>query len=185
MRLILASCLSADLRTPLLALSIFTDRLPTRGHTAWCDWRMDGAIARVVIEGKMTGELGQKLLIGGADRVGAERLLLFGFGPASSMDAERLQRAVALMAADVTKLKLEGWSLGVMGRELDAIPYRDAAASTLGGLLQAGGGEDAVCLVEEEPERYGLLVREAPMWLRAMESTYGQTCELSLEDGEG
>jgi hypothetical protein len=146
---------------------------------------MDGAISRMVIEGKLTGELGNKVLIGGADRVGAERLLLFGFGLASSMDAERLQQAVALMTADVTKLKLQKWNLGVMGRELEAIPYRDAAASTLGGLLQAGASGADVCLVEEEPDRYGLLLREVPLWLRAMESTYGHTCELNLEDGEG
>lgn len=182
MRLILARRPSTDLRTPLLALSLFSDRLPTRGQTAWCDWRLDGAITSLVLEGRLTGQLGQKVLLGGADRVGAERLLLFGFGSASAIDPDGLQRAVALLAADVAKLRLGGWSLGVMGRELDTISYRDAAASTLTGLLRAGERKESVRIIEEEPERFGLLVRETPTWLRVMAGMHGHACELVLED---
>ncbi|MDV2479318.1 MAG: M17 family peptidase N-terminal domain-containing protein [bacterium] len=182
MRLILARRPFTDLQTPLLVLSLFSDRLPTRGHTAWCDWRLDGAIASLVLDGILTGQLGQKHLIGGADRVGAERVLLFGFGPASAMNPKKLQKAVALAAADVAKLKLGGWSLGVMGRELEAISYQDAAASTLRGLLQSSGRDEAVRIVEEEPESFALLVREAPIWLQAMAGKYGRECDLVLED---
>ncbi|MFQ5893736.1 MAG: hypothetical protein ACE5H5_05430, partial [Nitrospinota bacterium] len=71
MRLILSRRPSTDLTTPLLALPLFSDRPPTRGHTAWCDWRLDGAISGLVLEGRLTGQLGQKTLMGGAARVGA------------------------------------------------------------------------------------------------------------------
>jgi hypothetical protein len=98
------------------------------------------------------------------------------------MNPKKLQKAVALAAADVAKLKLGGWSLGVMGRELEAISYQDAAASTLRGLLQSSGRDEAVRIVEEEPESFALLVREAPIWLQAMAGTYGRECDLVLED---
>lgn len=181
MRLILSRRPSADLATPLLALPLFSDRLPTRGHTAWCDWRLDGAISDLVLEGRLTGQLGQKTLMGGAARVGADRLLLFGCGPAQGLDPDRLQEVVAGLAADAAKLRLEGWSLGVVGRELEALAYREAAAATVRGLLQDARGQEAVRLVEEDLEDFGLLVREVRTGLRAMAAS-GQACELILED---
>ncbi|NIN98500.1 MAG: hypothetical protein GTN93_25535, partial [Anaerolineae bacterium] len=108
------------------------------------------------------GELGQKAMIGGAARVGAERILVYGLGHASSMTPVGLQRAVALLASDVVKLKLHSWSLGIMGRELEAFSYRDAAASTLRALFHEARSGESVRLVEEDTERLGLLVREVP-----------------------
>jgi hypothetical protein len=181
-RIILANKPSTDVETPLLALPLYSDRLPTQGHTALCDWRLDGAIARLVLEGRTTGLLGQKAMIGGAARVGAERLLIYGLGQASGMSPVGLEKAVALIAADVAKLRLGSWSLGVMGKDLDGLPFRDAAASTLRAVFREASQEDDVRIVEEEPERFGLLVREVPKWLQAIARAYGLTCELVLED---
>lgn len=183
MRIILARKPSTDVKTPLMALPLFSDRLPTRGQTARCDWRLDGAIARLVLEGKVRGELGRKAMIGGAARVGAERLLVYGLGPSAGMSPVGLQKAAAAMVSDVAKLKLGSWSLGIIGRDLEEIPYRDAAASTLRAIFQEAGREDDVRIVEEEPERFGLLVREVPKWLEAMESAYRISCEIVLEEG--
>ncbi len=182
MRIILANRPTTDVETPLLALPLYSDRLPTRGHTARCDWRLDGAIARLVLEGRTTGLLGEKAMIGGAARVGAERLLIYGLGEASGMSPVGLQKAVSLLAADVAKLKLGSWSLGVMGRDLEGISFRDAAASTLRAVFKEACQEDDVRIIEEEPERFGLLVREVPKWLQPIARAHGLTCELVLED---
>jgi hypothetical protein len=144
---------------------------------------LDGAIARLVLEGKVSGQLGQKAMIGGAARVGAERLLVYGLGPSAGMSPVGLQKAVAAMVADVAKLKLGSWSLGIIGRDLEEISYRDAAASTLRAVFQEAGRDDEVRIVEEEPEQFGLLVREVPKWLKAMESAYRLLCEVVLEVG--
>lgn len=185
MRLILARGPSTQVKTPLLALPLFSDHLPTRGHTGQCDWRLDGAIAGLVLEGKVAGHLGQKAMIGGAYRVGAERLLVYGLGPSSKMSPVGLQQAVVLLGEDVAKLKLPSWSVGIIGRDLPNISFRDAAASTLRGILHSTRGEVAVRFIEEETERFGLLVREVPKWLQAMASTYGPLGELVLEDEAG
>lgn len=182
MRIILTNSPSTDVATPLLALPLYSDRLPTRGQTAYCDWRLDGAIARLLLEGRTAGLLGQKAMIGGAARVGAERLLIYGLGPGSAMSPVGLQQAAALLAADVAKLKLGSWSLGVMGRDLEALSFRDAAASTLRAVFKEARQGDEVRIIEEEPERFGLLVREVPKWLQAIGRAHGLTCELILED---
>lgn len=182
MRIILARRPSTDVTTPLLALPVFSDQLPTRGQTALCDWRLDGAIAKLALEGKVRGALGEKAMIGGAARVGAERLLVYGLGPSKGASPVGIQKAVSALVADVAKLKLGSWSIGIMGRDLSEVSYRDAAASTLRAIFHEADGDDDVRIIEEDPERYGLLVREVPKWLRAMESAYGLRCSLVLED---
>lgn len=70
-----------------------------------------------------------------------------------------------------------------MGREAAGVlAFEEAALSTLRGILHCRARVEEVRLVEEEPERFGLLVREVPGWVESLEKAFGALDDLVVED---
>ncbi len=84
-----------------LALSFFEDERPLRGAAGLADWRLSGRISRMVKSGRMTGARGEvTMLPPPGNRLGSERLFLFGLG-ASRPFEEREYRAATRRVRDV------------------------------------------------------------------------------------
>ncbi len=60
---------------------IFEDVRPLRGVAGLLDWRLNGFISRLILEGRFRGEFEEVLLMPSGGRVKAEQIILLGVGP--------------------------------------------------------------------------------------------------------
>lgn len=68
-----------------LALALTTDVRPLAGAAGYLDWRLCGALSRMVEAGTITGAAGEKVLMPTLGRIKATRVFVFGWG-----DSEKL-----------------------------------------------------------------------------------------------
>lgn len=61
---------------------LFEGATQPQGVAGYVDWRLSGRLARLILSGRFRGSVGESLLMGSLDRVGAARIFLFGLGPA-------------------------------------------------------------------------------------------------------
>jgi len=98
-----------------LALGVFADEKPPRGICGFIDWRLNGMISREIKEGRIGGELEEKILIPFPGRVGAEMLLLFGLGSSSDVNYNKIYNAAYIVAQVVDGMALTSFAFDLYG----------------------------------------------------------------------
>jgi hypothetical protein len=116
-----------------LALFIGEGERPLRGLAGLCDWRMCGALSRVVQADWFQGHVGEVMLMPTAGRLPAPRLFLFGLGrrdePADHMPALIPKAFEVIRRAGGHSLGMElPWE--AMAFEPSVLIWASAAATT-------------------------------------------------------
>lgn len=102
----------------ILALSFFEDERPLRRAAGMVDWRMNGALSRLILEGKLSGLKGESMLMSTDGRIAAERLLLFGLGESRDFNPEKYQELLQQFIKTVTKLKFRKVAVAIPGSSM-------------------------------------------------------------------
>jgi hypothetical protein len=94
-----------------VCLFIADDDRPLSGAAGYLDWRMCGALSRVLLQGFFKGERGEQLLMPTRGGVSPVRLFAVGAGNSKSLDASTLgllmeSSALMLRKAGVTSVAL-------------------------------------------------------------------------------
>ena len=79
----------------LAVAGFYLDERPLRGAAGRADWRLCGAISRLLGEGSVRGRLGEAVLMPSFGRLAADRILLLGLGRRSALRAARAEAVVA------------------------------------------------------------------------------------------
>lgn len=123
-----ASCPADKVDAEIIALPFFEDERPLRGASGLVDWRMNGALSRLILQGAVSGVERESLLMSTDGRISAPRLLLFGLGDSKVFDGKRFQGLLSQFVKTVVKLKLTrlaivvpGSSMFSMGKALDSV----------------------------------------------------------------
>ena len=64
------------------AAFFFSDLRPPRGGAALLDWRLNGRLTRMLLDGKAEGRLGEHILVANNGKLAADWALFVGGGPA-------------------------------------------------------------------------------------------------------
>jgi Cytosol aminopeptidase family, N-terminal domain len=83
-------------------LLVASDERPLSGAAGYLDWRLLGALSRVLLQGFFKGDLGEKLLIPTQGQVPPVKAFALGVGPGASVDVGVLEEALD-QAAQVLK----------------------------------------------------------------------------------
>jgi len=94
----------AEAPAETLAVAIPEDERPLGGHAGFVDWRLGGALSRQIRSGFVSGAVGEAVLLPAQRPLIADRILLFGVGPAES-PGRVLQRAFAVAAEKLLSLR--------------------------------------------------------------------------------
>jgi hypothetical protein len=81
---------------------VANDERPLSGAAGYLDWRLLGALSRVLLNGFFKGDKGEKLLIPTAGKVPPVKAFAVGVGPTNSLNVLVLQEVLG-DAADVLK----------------------------------------------------------------------------------
>ncbi|MDO8446052.1 MAG: M17 family peptidase N-terminal domain-containing protein [Deltaproteobacteria bacterium] len=113
-----ASCLADKVDAEILALPFFEDERPLRGASGLVDWRMNGALSRLILQGAVSGLEGESLLMSTDGRISAPRLLLFGLGDSKIFDGKRFQGLLSQFVKTVARLKFTRLAIAIPGSSL-------------------------------------------------------------------
>jgi hypothetical protein len=125
-----------------LCLFVAEDERPLKGTAGYVDWRLCGALSRVVRDGFFSGASGERLLLPSGGRIGMSRIFAVGLGPSGELKSDFVSQLLGETARLLSLAKVEAVALEVPGEgKLD-----DAArsAALLHGFLPEFKGRVAV-----------------------------------------
>ena len=99
-----------------LCLFVSEDERPLGGAAGFVDWRLCGALSRVLVEKFFTGAPGDQLLFPTEGRIPMGRIFVLGLGKRSALAGEGLGRALGKAVQMLNKAKVESVALEVPGQ---------------------------------------------------------------------
>jgi len=115
-----------QLQTQVILLPFFEDERPLRGPAGLIDWRLCGALSRLLAAGDLRGSFGEKGWTIAPSKLEAERLLLLGLGRSEAFDREIAEKACSLIANAFTEAQLATAALALPGRSMDRVSANEA-----------------------------------------------------------
>jgi hypothetical protein len=82
-----------EIRGDVLVLFHYQDVPVPRSTLGTVDWYLAGAVSRVALDGKFTGELGRAALFHPCGKFHVEKILVLGLGPRAAVNASTLRAA--------------------------------------------------------------------------------------------
>jgi hypothetical protein len=103
-------------RADVLALFHFSEKKPLQGIASLVDWRFHGHLSNLIIDGFLTGDTEETLLMPTGGRLGQNCLLVFGIGSRGEFGKRRYIAALRRMFRVVHNLGLDDIVLTLPGR---------------------------------------------------------------------
>jgi hypothetical protein len=130
-----------------LCLFVGEDERPLQGAAGYLDWRMCGALSRVLLSGFFTGAAGDALLLPAGGRISIPRVFAIGLGKAAALDQAGLQAALASAASVLQRAKVEAVALELPGQ--GAVKESARVEALRRAFLPAFGGKRVALLGEK------------------------------------
>lgn len=135
--------------TGLDALCLFVgeDERPLEGLAGFVDWRLCGALSRLIRRGFFTGKKDEKLLLPSEGRLSTERVFAVGVGRSHGLDPVHLGDALVAAGEMLNKAKIR--SVGLTVPTGDHLEEAARAAAFTGKFLPAFKGERVAVIADK------------------------------------
>ena len=90
----------------LVEAGFFEDERPLRGAAGLLDWRLNGAISREIINGRITGRFKETVIIPSNRRIQSPKILLIGLGPVRRISYPKLREVSAHLLQTLLKINI-------------------------------------------------------------------------------
>lgn len=94
-----------ELETDLLVATLFETERPPRGVTGLVDWRLNGFISRMILNGTVSGTYEESVLVPLHRRLPARRLLMLGLGRPDEYTLPRARHTAFKLGRTIANLK--------------------------------------------------------------------------------
>lgn len=103
----------------------FSNEKPLKGIKGLLDWRMNGRISRLIIEGKITGILGESIIMPTNQRISANKVCMFGLGDSKEFSMEKCRKIILKIIDTLKKLNVHSFSLPLPGSPIVNLLFRE------------------------------------------------------------
>jgi hypothetical protein len=90
----------------LIEAGLFEDERPLKGPAGLLDWRLNGAISREIISGRITGRFKETIIIPSRRRIQSPKILLIGLGSARSISYPKLREVSTHLLQTLLKVDI-------------------------------------------------------------------------------
>lgn len=90
----------------LVEAGFFEDERPLKGAAGLLDWRLNGAISREIISGRIMGRFKETIIIPSNRRIQSPKILLIGLGSAAHISYPRLREISAHLLQTLLKINI-------------------------------------------------------------------------------
>ncbi len=137
-----------SLRSEALSIPFFEDERPLRGALGLVDWRLSGLVSRLIVDEKIRGARGERLLVPARPKLPFEKLFLFGMGSMRELDEREFERGTALMLDTLTLARVRASVVVLPGRAMQLIAPGPAMELFMR-VIATRPEHDEITLVEE------------------------------------
>ena len=134
-----------------LCLFVGEDDRPLPGSAGYVDWRLCGALSRVLQSGFFVGARGDSLLLPADGRFPVPRIFIIGLGRRKGLDASSLGAALANAGQVLARAKVEAVALEIPGT--GALDEATRASALSDKFLPAFKGKKVAVLADKELAR--------------------------------
>lgn len=112
------------LHAEVLVVSCFEDVRPLRGFAGEVDWLYGGIFSNLLMQGKVTGKLGEILLLATQQKMQVPKVILAGLGPSNVYEAADFGRIAKRIAGVMTGFQARECAMELLpppSRSLDPV----------------------------------------------------------------
>ena len=111
-----------------LVITFFEDERPLKGQAGLADWRLCGAVSRLIIDGRIDGYVGEKILFPMSHRMKCDKILAIGLGPSENFGDESYSRICRIVSDSLFKLRCRSFAMSLPGSIIEGFDSGAAAA---------------------------------------------------------
>ena len=137
-------------------VSFHADERPLRDAAGLVDWRLCGQLSRLILQGTLTGQFGEKLLVHPGGRLVASRLLVLGAGRKASFHFPQLDQMLRDAFEALLRMRVASAAMPLLGATLTGLETLGAATHLVEALAtfkREAQWLDAFSLTLVAPER--------------------------------
>ncbi len=103
--LVLSSLPIDEVPGQVAVATFFEDIRPLRGSTSLIDWRLNGRLSDLILQGRISGHFSELLIMPGQGRLAAKDILLIGLGRALELTENKFEEGFGLLIDKLALLK--------------------------------------------------------------------------------
>lgn len=142
-----------ELGSEALALCFFEDERPLPREVGLVDWRLCGAISKMLLRGRATGASGETVLVPAQPRLPFEKLFLFGMGPVDRFDDAVVDGVVERMLTTFDRALVRTSVVSLPGRCSERVAPEHAMKIFLGRASMHPEQDSAVVIEPPDAQR--------------------------------
>jgi len=104
-QLVLSSLPIDEVPGQLALATFFEDVRPLKGSTSLIDWRLNGRLSDLILQGKISGQFSESVIMPAQGRLAAQEIFIFGLGRAGDLSEKRLEDGFLLLIDKLALLK--------------------------------------------------------------------------------
>lgn len=85
--------------------TFFEDTRPLKGSTGLVDWRLNGRLSDLILQGRIGGHFAESLIMPSQGRLAASDILLFGLGATSDLSEQKFDQGFSIVIDKLALLK--------------------------------------------------------------------------------
>lgn len=113
--------------TEILVCGLTLDERPPQGVAGLIDWRLAGALSRLMLKGFVTGALGEALLLPGKPKLPFDKIVFVGLGRKAEFEEALYRSVVQRILRTLEQLRARAAVVELPGRHFGALPPERAA----------------------------------------------------------
>lgn len=136
----------------LIVAGLFSDVRPLKGLAGEIDWLFNGEVSRLIMDGKISGQAGDSLLLVPNNRLKAGKVLILGMGNRSDFDPAGLRDMAKILLQKVIALDVRRFAVEIFGAGYKALDY-PAALRTMTSELKRAQDMEISFFVDKNTEK--------------------------------
>jgi len=121
-----------------LAFGFFSDERPPRGYCGLVDWRLNGLVSHLIVEGRVTGAFMEKVLISSDRRIPSPKILLMGLGESTQLTYEKLYTAGCTILQTLSGAECTDFAFDIPGSDRCPLEVPKMAVAMVSGVFESG-----------------------------------------------
>lgn len=104
-QLILSSLPIDEVPGNVILATFFEDVRPLKGSSGLIDWRLNGRLSELILQGRISGHFSESLIMPSQGRLSSREILVFGLGESGQLDEKKFEDGLSVMIDKLTRLK--------------------------------------------------------------------------------
>jgi hypothetical protein len=104
-QLVLSSLPIDEVPGQLALATFFEDVRPLKGSTSLIDWRLNGRLSDLIIQGKISGHFSESLIMPAQGRLSVREIFVFGLGKSSELSEKRFEDGFSVLIDKLALLR--------------------------------------------------------------------------------